>query len=512
VPRLERTLAVRAGEDVSQVWVPRHDIVIEREVEPGRFACERGPFSRYERRVEKHADQLTEVIHYRLATGTAVPFAPLAKRTLRDRPRRGAVPWWAPPDTFDAGAATALAVLCALSALSGYLGTLLTQTITFASDQFGTGTGSQGAALASVRVGVLGALVITTLADRRGRRRFLLISLALGALATAAGALAPNLAALAVSQTIVRGLVTAAAVIIAVMAAEEVPAGSRAYALSLIAMSGALGIGMSLWLLPLADMGPDGWRILFALGLLGLPALRVVAPHLPESRRFTAGTSPGERADRRRTGSSHAGRFWLLALSALLLNLFAAPAAQFQNEFLRDERAFSAARISLFTILTNTPGAIGVIIGGRLADLRGRRVVGAVAVLVGSGATLFVRYVDGWEMWTASVIGAVIGAATVPALGVYGPELFPTSMRNRVNAVIGLLGVIGSTIGLLVAGRLADEWGGFGPALSVLAIGPLIMAGLVMAFYPETARRELEELNPEDPTLSPPDEPLPPVP
>jgi MFS family permease len=502
MPRIERSVPGGASPD-RHVWTPRHDIVIERELSRGRFECERGPFARYERRIERGRDGLVEIIDYRLATGATVPFGPLIRRTLRDRPPRGAVPWWAPPDTFDAPAATAIAVLCALSVLTGYLGTLLTQTITFASDQFGTGTGSQGAALASVRVGVIGALVITTLADRRGRRRFLLGSLVAGCLATAAGAVAPNLPTLAVSQTAVRGLVTAAAVIIAVVAAEEVPAGSRAYSLSLIAMSGALGVGMSLWVLPLADVGDGGWRILFALALLGLPVLRVLAPHLPESRRFAAGSPPtpsDAMAPRPRRGiaSGHARRFWLLAASALLLNLFAAPASQFQNEFLRDERAFSAARISLFAILTNTPGAIGIIIGGRLADLRGRRAVGAIAVIGGSVATLLVRYVDGWEMWAASVVGAIVGAATIPALGVYGPELFPTSMRNRVNTVISLLGVVGSTVGLLVAGRLADEWGGFGPALTLLALGPLAMALLVLVAYPETARKELEELNPED--------------
>ena len=34
--------------------------------------------------------------------------------------------------------------------------------------------------------------------------------------------------------------------------------------------------------------------------------------------------------------------------------MFAAPATQLLNEFLRSERGFSASRISLFTILTNS--------------------------------------------------------------------------------------------------------------------------------------------------------------
>ncbi|MDP9020888.1 MAG: hypothetical protein M3N25_08830, partial [Actinomycetota bacterium] len=53
-------------------------------------------------------------------------------------------------------------------------------------------------------------------------------------------------------------------------------------------------------------------------------------------------------------------------------------------------------------------------------------------------------------------------------------------------------------IGLLVAGHLSDRLGGLGPALAVLSLGPAVLAVLVLAAYPETAHRELEELNPED--------------
>src|SRR3546814_10617681 len=83
---------------------------------------------------------------------------------------------------------------------------------------------------------------------------------------------------------------------------------------------------------------------------------------------------------------------------------------------------------------------------------------------------------SGWSMWGLSLLGAVIGAVTIPALGVYGPELFPTSLRGRANGVIAVLGVAGSVIGLVVAGYLSDRWGGLGPALAVLSIGPVLMA------------------------------------
>ena len=91
----------------------------------------------------------------------------------------------------------------------------------------------------------------------------------------------------------------------------------------------------------------------------------------------------------------------------------------------------------------------------------------------------------------------MLGGLAVPALSVYGPELFPTALRTKANVVITTLGVCGSVVGLVAAGRLADRWS-LGPAVAVLGLSPAIVALLLIPRYPETAHRELEDLNPED--------------
>jgi len=45
---------------------------------------------------------------------------------------------------------------------------------------------------------------------------------------------------------------------------------------------------------------------------------------------------------------------------------------------------------------------------------------------------------------------------------------------------------------------LADSFDRFAPGMTILAAGPVLMAVLILVFYPETAQRELEEINPED--------------
>jgi MFS family permease len=498
VPRLTVSESVDQA-TLDRIRSPRDDVVGERPAGEDRYELDHGPFERYTRSVQVTPDNgrysVTQQFDYRLPTGTWRFLMNHPVRLALRRPPRpdGRLPWWYPPQRPDARAASVLGMLATLSLVVGYHATLLTQTMSFAADEFGAGTTAQGGAFAAVRAGALLAILLAALADRRGRRRLLVLSL-LGAIgSTVAGALAPNLATLAATQVVNRGSVSAASVLLVVIAAEEMPAGSRAYALSLLSMTGALGAGIALWVLPVADLALWAWRILYVVPLLFIPVVLRFGRLLPESRRYV-------RPHRTVRLAGHYHRLALLAGASFLLLLFTTPQSQFRTEFLRDERGMSAAAVSLFIIVTSTPASIGIVVGGRLADTRGRRMVGAVGSVVGVVLLALSFTFDGPAMWLTATVGAIFAAALVPALSVYGPELFPTSLRGRANGIINTVATIGSVIGLVLAGFLIDELGSFGLALGLLAIGPLIMAVVVLAFFPETARRELEDLNPEDRT------------
>jgi MFS family permease len=357
------------------------------------------------------------------------------------------------------------------------------------------GDRAQGTALAIVRLAMLLALALVAAADRRGRRRVIVGCAAAGCTLAGLVAVTPSLAWFTAVHTLLRGFSTALGILIAVVAAEEMPAGARAFAASVLSMSAALGAGVCVMALPLADLGTNGWRLIFLIPLLALPAVPGLARRLPESKRFVARKG-------RVSLAGHGGRLALLATSTFLIQLFVAPASQLQNQFLRDERGYSAFGITLFTICTNTPAGIGVLAGARLADRRGRRIVGAVALLGGVTGAVVTFLSSGAGMWTASLLGGILAGATVPALGVYGPELFPTALRGRANGILGITGVFGAAVGLLAAGVLSDRLGGLGRALAVLSIGPVLLALLVITRYPETAGMELEAINPEDAVLA----------
>jgi MFS family permease len=495
-----RTLDPSADERTA-LTRPRDDIVLESldEADGGgvhRFTQEDGPFVRYERRVEPSGDgdgTVRETVDFELPTWTWRPLLNLGVRgsLRRPPPASGKMPWWAPPQRFDARSAQVLGLCAALAMVTGYVGTLLGRTMTFAADEFHLDNTGQGYVLAAARIGGLFALALTALADRRGRRRVLQLTLLICIGSDALGALTPNEWGLAASQIANRGAWAASAIVLGIIVAEEMPAGARAYAVSLLAMTGALGAGMALWVLPVADVDERAWRILYLVPLLMLPLVLVGCRRLPESRRF-------ERPHQALSMRGHYGRLALLAGSAFLLNVFIGPVTQFQGEFLRDERGFSAAGVALFALLTSTPGGIGIVVGGRLADTIGRRRVGAVATAVGTALTVLEFTVGGLGLWAAATLGTIIFAAHVPSTTVYGPELFPTSLRGRANGIVTVMAMSGSVVGLLAAGVMSDAFGSFAPTMAILAIGPMIMAVLIITRYPETARRELEDLNPDD--------------
>ena len=105
-------------------------------------------------------------------------------------------------------------------------------------------------------------------------------------LIAALGALSPSFAVLTGTQTIGRPLGLALDVLVAVVAAEEMPRSSRTYAISVLAMASGLGAGLCVMALPLADIGTRGWRLVYVLPLLLMIVARDLARRLPETRRF----------------------------------------------------------------------------------------------------------------------------------------------------------------------------------------------------------------------------------
>ena len=400
-----------------------------------------------------------------------------------------------------------LALLALASVPFAFVNTLFAQTVSFAADDFERSDSQIGLGAAIVRWGVLIVPPIALAADRIGRRRVLVAAAWAAPLIAALGALVPNFEWLVATQVVARPLALVINVMILVVLTEEMSRESRARSVGLVAIASSVGAGVAVAALPLADATPEGWRYVYALSLAFLPVAYVLQRNLRETSRFvrahssnpavggtprpavTQGAVLAARMSRTRLASQLAAAFFT--------SVFVAAASVYLVNYLRDVRDFDALGVSVFTIVTAAPAGIGLIIGGRIADERGRRVVGALALAAGSIFVVVSYSTAGIAMWLAEIVGGILLGVSYPALAVYRGEMFPTARRGTGAATVTAGGLIGGSIGLIAAGRLLDSGWSYSAVMGLLALGPIAVALLVVVTFPETAHRELEEISPD---------------
>ena len=500
---MDRATTSRAGPD------PTTETRVE-------FTQAQGPYTSYRRsvtlsKVPNSEGQLLvrQIIDVELQT----PFLkwllwpPIAAELKRLTPRKRN-PWWLPPEILDARSISILCVLAILAIIAGYQNSLMSQTLTYAVKDFHASNFAESVVISLSRIDVLFTLLMMVVADRLGRRKVLLHTVFWGAILSALGALAPNLQWLALAQSAARSFVAAALALIVIYAAEEMPAGSRAYAIGILTACGVIGAGANVFLV--AGVNFYSWRTIFAISALGCLFIPACAKVLPESKRFIKRESRLERSKGVGLGvvrdiptlRSHMSRLILLICLGLLIQLFAFPTTQFLNQFLRTERGYTPGHIVIYNVFTTIPGALGLYGGGRLADKYGRKGVAAFSLVVGSLAMVAGYLSHGWEMWFFHMIAQVLGGALIPATTVLGPELFPTNLRGVSFGIFTIAQGVGSVIGLLLVGWLAGSarLGNLGLPMAVVGVGPILMAIILLRYFPETAHLELEQINPEDST------------
>ena len=485
-------------EGLRRVRLPRNDLVEEKALGDDRFSLVDGPFDHYERRLEVRSGPNGHTVIERFDYRLSIPWFGIlfrwpVRHALRNRAGDGIQPFWAAPDRLGKRAATVFATLCAIAMLSGFLSNAPAETHTYAADEFNVDQLSQGALGALIRVGTLFAIGFAVLADRHGRRRLLAWAMGFGVAFSCAAAFSPSINIFAICLVVVRTSNATLAAILVVFALEELPAGSRAWGLSLLGMSAALGAGFVVWAQPIAGAADWSWRLIFLIPLLMIPIVIGAVRQLPESRRFRGHSREAKLR-------SYWRRIALLGGTYFLLGLFLSPIDWFRNEYLRDEHDFSALQVTLFIVTTAPPGGIGLYVAGRVADLRGRRIVVAVAAIFGLGLTTIFFNSSGAFLWPIALIAVMFASGLLPAMGVYRVEMFPTAIRARAATIVGAIGVVGGSIGILAAGWMRVRWGSFGPVMFVLWGGPLLAAVLVWRHFHEGTRQELEVLNPEDAT------------
>jgi MFS family permease len=403
----------------------------------------------------------------------------------------------AAPEPLTSRQKTVLKLLWLASLPAAYVNTVFTQTVAYASSEFNISEQGQGFAAAIVRWGVVIAIPLAALADRIGRRK-IIISLAwLAPLIISLGAFAPSFAVLVATQTVGRPLGISLTIFVLVFATEEMGTNTRAWALSILAVGSGVGAGSAVGAIPLAGISDTSWRLVYLIGLGWLAVAYVLTRSLPETTRFLALHEEQIHHTDVET-HMHRDRLWMQIAVAVLTNVFVATASIFQSRYLKDVREYSALEISMFITITTIPATIGLVVGGRLADKVGRKIVAVTTVPTGTMLYALSFSTQGASMWFFAIVGGILLGISYPAMAVFRSELFPTAHRNMGSALIMVASLIGGSAGLIGAGVLLDNGMSYGRVMTTFALGPVLVAFLVALRYPETAHLELETINPED--------------
>jgi MFS family permease len=361
-------------------------------------------------------------------------------------------------------------------------------------DQAGLSGTDLGIGLAIMRLASLGALPITGLADRFGRRKMLLVTVGLGLTMTAVAAASPSYWWFVAIFASGRPLLSATNALSQVTAAEQTGSADRAKAVALIAAGYGTGAGVIAIVHSLASR-LIGFRGVFALALLPLALLPLLWRWIEEPDRFAVAAA----------GSGHPipvlgavaplfrRRLMVIAALAFAVSVITGPANTFvflfAQNFLHQRGIVTAAMVAG----AGVAGLAGLLAGRWLADRVGRRLTGALAMVAvallatltytGSTPALLVGY----------ILGVFAGSVFAPAAGSLINELFPTSVRASVAGWSLAAGVLGAVTGLVVFGAVAGAGAGFAVA-GVVTFWP---AALVMALFwllPETRGGEPEDL------------------
>jgi len=274
-----------------------------------------------------------------------------------------------PPVPFTPEQAGQLGALAAVALLANFCGALLSQNGDAVTSAFDRSDQALGVALAVARAGVLVSLVAIALADRWGRRRLILLALIGACAANALTAIAPTFEVFTGTQLLSRALVNTALIVAGIATVEDAPEGARAFATGMFALALGAGFGLSVVLLPLADLGDYGWRISFGLSAALVLLVPLIGRQLKETHRYVrvARKSTARQRFRELVDSAYGFRFLLLGLAAFLTNVFSAPSSQLTNRYLTHAHDFTNSDVALFrTVTAGVPGIVGVVLASRL--------------------------------------------------------------------------------------------------------------------------------------------------
>ncbi len=389
-----------------------------------------------------------------------------------------------------------------------------------------------GTVVGIARLGVMASFVFLFFADRIGRRWVMMATIVGFTVANFATAFVTTAFQFVCVQFVARLFLSAELSLAIIMVGEEFPARLRGFAIAALTSLATAGVMLMAQVQPhvllpdgaesnvihglgsamvsttqgLLGLSPDAasWRALYALGVLPLGLVLFLRAGMRETRRFEAARKA--RAPRRgwadlvREATVPWGpRFWRRSLVvALLWNcvyLVTGPSTVYWVIYARESLGLSTSQVGNIVFFGYLGGVIGNFVGGWLIEAIGRKYTCASAYTLAAVSIFMLYHVSALPMhYTWMILTVFSVAAGNASTHVYASELFPTEIRATGYAwTTNLAGRVTEVAIPILIGVLIAPLGIPG-AITVVAVGPLLGAILVLRYAPETRGMTLEQI------------------
>jgi MFS family permease len=420
-------------------------------------------------------------------------------------------PWWSriiptKPPPLDAGHWNILGLVLVGEITAQYAASLLVMALPQIQAGLSIPEAEVGSIGGSLRLGMVLTILVTALADRMGRRRMLLVSIALMCVATAASGLARTGGEFLAVQLVARIFMGAVFMLGTVVIAEEFSANDRGWGIGALSMLGSVGYASGMGFYAAIDWMSSGWRILHFVCLAPLLVLPLLAQRMPETQRFSEGAGARKSAalvnSLWKTLSSpflslaSGGRTRIIALSvfAFSFEMVGWPVLVLLSKHLQDQHSYAPGEVSLVMLVGGLVGIIGNLAAGQWSDRIGRRpvAVGMLALLT-AGSVMMFQSTGLWIIigWAGASFALTGGNVLLSALA---NELFPTGGRSTAAGLRVSVASLGGAVGFYIEAAVYD--GSHGDAVMWL-LPALALAAVAIVFLPEAAGLELEDAAPD---------------
>ncbi len=352
----------------------------------------------------------------------------------------------------------------------------------------------------------LGGWIGGWLCDRYGRARILQLTILWFSLFSFLSGFVQNYEQMLVVRTL-QGLGFGAEWAVgAVLLGEIIAPKHRGKALGTVHSGAAIGSALAALLAgPVAAaFDPDlGWRIVFWSGILPAALIFFVRKGSDDSEIYKrAAQRARETGERRTLAAIFAPGVLKITLLASLLSIGVQGAAysisNYVTAFLNLERGLSISVAGLLVMLNSAGGFFGFLSNAYVSDALGRR---KVFRLFGAGfvvtATIYLFAPLGSSVLALGLAGFVYGFFQFGMYASFGPyftELFPTEVRGSGQAFAYNFGRAGSAFFIMLVPLVALS-ATLSVAMLVTAIAGVALLVLATLLLPETAGRELDEVD-----------------